>query len=257
MENSDIKKPFIKIYVTGAPDSHKVAVTLEELGLPYEAKSMDLMNGEHKEEWFLKFNPNGRVPAIVDSSNNDFAMFESCAILLYLIDKYDKENKLSYPKESNLYYEMVSWLFFQSSGIGPNQGNSTHFLRYAPEKIEYAHKRFFNEIRRLYSILDKRIKENGGWLVGDKFTIADIASFTWVNFAFWGEIDLKEFPNLEEWLDRINGREAVKRGLDVPFKFELRERFMTNREEAIKAATANGSWILKAQEANAKKKYNE
>lgn len=257
MEATQISSPCLILYTSFSPNGQKVSITLEELGLNYEVKPLDLMNGEQKEEWFLKINPNGRIPALVDKSNNDFASFESGAIMLYLVDKYDKDNKLSFPHGTNLYWEMVSWLFFQNAGIGPMQGQYIHFLRFAPEKIEYAKNRYYNEVRRLYSVLNQRLKENGDWLVGDKYTIADIASFTWVNFAFWGDIDLSEFSQLKEWCDRINKREAVAKGLDVPFKFELKKKFEENKEEAVKQAISNGSWILKQQKTDAEKKYKE
>jgi len=206
------------LYTAGTPNGQKASITLEELGIPYEVQAIDISKNVQKEEWFLKINPNGRIPAIVDPNNNDFAVFESGALMLYLVDKYDKDHKISYPHGSDKYWEVVSWLFFQNAGVGPMQGQAFHFIKFAPEKIPYGISRYQNETRRLYSILDSRLKQNGDWLVGDRLTVADIANFTWVNRASLIEIDLKEFPHLNAWVERINAREAVKRGLDVPKK---------------------------------------
>ena len=249
-------QPNIVLYTAGTPNGHKISILLEELGLKYEAKAINIMKNEQKEEWFLKINPNGRIPAIVDKSNNDFPVFESGAIMLYIVDKYDKDHKLSFPHGSNEYWQMVSWLFFQNAGVGPMQGQLNHFYKYAPEKIEYAINRYHNETRRLYSVLENRLKENGDWLVGDRMTIADIANYGWVNFAFWAGVEIKEFPKLNEWCDRISAREAVIRGLDVPTKFDLKKKYYEDREAADKLAKESSEWILKGQKEDAEKKYS-
>jgi len=189
-----------------------------------------MSKNEQKEDWFLKINPNGRIPAIVDQNNNDFSVFESGALMLYLVDKYDKDRKISYPQGSDHYWEVVSWLFFQNAGVGPMQGQAAHFYKFAPEKIEYGINRYINETRRLYSVLENRLKQNGYWLVGDRMTIADIANFGWVNLAFMVNIDLKEFPLLNAWVDRINAKETVKRGLDVPVKFTLKDNLKKDEQ---------------------------
>jgi len=233
----------ITLYTVGTPNGHKASITLELLGLKYDTYKIDFSKNEQKEEWFLKINPNGRIPAIVDKSNNNFRVFESGSIMLYLIDKYDKDHKLSFPHGTNEYYEMVSWLFFQNAGVGPMQGQANHFYRYAPEKIDYAIKRYINETRRLYSVLEARLKENGDWLVGDKMTIADIANYGWVNFAFWIDIDLSEFPKLNAWVDRISARDAVKRGLDVPTPFDLKKKYFEDREATLNLAKESSNWI--------------
>ena len=213
----------ILLYTAGTPNGYKAAITLEELGIPYEVKRIDIKNLEQKEEWYLKINPNGRIPAIVDPNNNDFSVFESGALMLYLTEKYDKDHKISYPQGSDHYWELVSWLFFQNAGVGPMQGQANHFLRYAPEKIPYAIDRYQNETRRLYSVLDNRLKQNGDWLVGDRMTIADIANFSWVNLAYFAGVEIEEFPNLKKWTDRMKRREAVKRGLEIPVKFIVKD----------------------------------
>ena len=226
----------ILLYTAGTPNGFKAAITLEELGIPYEVKRIDIKNLEQKEDWYLKINPNGRIPAIVDPNNNDFPVFESGALMLYLTEKYDNDHKISYPQGSDHYWELVSWLFFQNAGVGPMQGQANHFLRYAPEKIPYAIDRYQNETRRLYSVLDKRLKQNGDWLVGDRMTIADIANFSWVNLAYFVGVEIEEFPNLKKWTGRIKTREAVKRGLEIPVKFLVQDDVTnpTNLDEKAK-----------------------
>ncbi len=246
----------IVLYTAGTPNGHKASILLEELGIPYEVKAIDIMKNTQKEEWFLKINPNGRIPAIVDQNNNDFAVFESGALMLYLVDKYDKDHKLSYPQGSDKYWEVVSWLFFQNAGVGPMQGQANHFFRYAPEKISYGINRYQNETRRLYSVLEARLKQNGDWLVGDRMTIADIANFGWVNVAFWCGVEISEFPLLSAWVDRINEREAVKRGLDVPTKFTLKDDAKSKEKLEQKAKEAS-DWIVKEQKKDAEKKYDQ
>jgi len=243
----------IVLYTAGTPNGHKASITLEELGIPYEVVAIDISKNTQKEEWFLKINPNGRIPAIVDKNNNDFPVFESGALMLYLVDKYDKDHKISYPQGSDLYWELLCWLFFQNAGVGPMQGQANVFFRYAPEKIEYGINRYQNETRRLYSVLEARLKQNGDWLVGDKMTIADIANFGWVNMAFWAGVEIEEFPLLNAWADRINAREAVKRGLDVPTKFTFKEDYK-DKAKAEAQAKKGSELIAKSQQEDAEKK---
>ena len=206
----------IQLYTGPTPNGYKVTVVLEELNIKYDVKIIDTTKNVQKEDWFLKINPNGRIPAIVDLSNNNFNVFESGSILLYLVDKYDKDHKISFPHGSDLYWQTVSWVFFQMAGVGPMLGQAAFFQRFAPEKIDYAINRYLNESRRLLSVIDSRLKENGDWLVGDKYSIADIINYTWVSFASMIGVDIKEFPALEKWCERIAAREAVKRGMSTP-----------------------------------------
>ena len=246
----------IILYTAPVTNGHKASILLEELGIPYEVTAVNLSKHEQREEWFLKINPNARIPAIVDPNNNDFAVFESGSLMLYLVDKYDKDHKFSYPQGSDLYWEVMSWLFFQNAGIGPMSGQAAHFFRYAPEKIPYGINRYQSETRRLYSVLENRLKQNGDWLVGDKMTIADIANFSWVNISSWVGIEIEEFPLLSAWVDRINAREAVKRGVDVPTKFTLKED-AKDPEIAEKKAKQSSVWIMQLQKEDAEKKYNQ
>jgi glutathione S-transferase len=206
--------PNITLYTAGTPNGQKASATLEVLGVPYATKAIDLGKNEQKEEWYLKINPNGRIPAIIDHSNDDFVVFESGAIMLYLVQNYDPNHKL-WPKDSKLQSQVVQWLMFQMGGIGPMQGQAGHFIRFAPEKIQYGIDRYLNETKRLYSVIEGQLAGRD-YLIGDQFTIADIANFTWISKGHLLGIDLSEFPNIEKWTDRIGKDSAVIKGLKVP-----------------------------------------
>ncbi|KAK9376807.1 glutathione S-transferase [Lipomyces chichibuensis] len=202
----------LTLYTFGTPNGFKASITLEELNLPYKAEKIDITKNVQKEPWFLEINPNGKIPAIKDG---DFGVFESGAIMLYLVDKYDKEHKISYPHGSSEYYEMLSWLMFQIGGLGPMAGQASHFLGMAKVRSDYAIERYMTELKRLYSVLESRLASHD-WLAGDKFTLADIATFPWVRGAPNLLIDLNEWPGVKNWFDRISAREGVQRGLNVP-----------------------------------------
>ncbi|KIJ55198.1 hypothetical protein M422DRAFT_23812 [Sphaerobolus stellatus SS14] len=211
-----MSKP-ITLYTAATPNGFPITIALEELGVPYNAKVISFKENEQKSEWFLKINPNGRIPAIVDHKNNDFAVFETSAILLYLGQHYDPEHKLSYDpvKESNLYSEVLQWLFFTHGGIGPMQGQANHFIRAAPEKIPYGVKRYTEETKRLYSVIEKRL-EGREWLVGTHYSIADIKAYPWVVAGPIIGIDFAEYPNIQAWINRIKARPATHEGHGVP-----------------------------------------
>ncbi|TVY81150.1 Disulfide-bond oxidoreductase [Lachnellula suecica] len=256
-------KTDIALYTAGTPNGQKVNITLEELGLRYETTHVDISKGTQKEEWFLKINPNGRIPAIIDRTNGQQKrVFEGQAIMLYLCQKYDSEGKISYPFDSDKYWEVVEWLTWMQSGIGPMQGQANHFFRYAPEKIEYGIKRYQTETKRLYQVLEDRLTQqkaqnhtvagtpaadsSGPWIVGDKCTIADLACFSWVNWAEWAGIELEPFAEMKKWLDKINERPAVKRGLDVPEPFVMKEKMKTKEGEG-EYAKYHSNWVMDGQ----------
>jgi len=244
----------IILYTAATPNGYKISILLEELGLKYDVKTLSFQKNEQKEDWFLKINPNGRIPAIEDRSTNPpTPVFESGAIMLYLTDKYDKQGKASYSrdKDPEKYYETIQWLFFQNAGVGPMQGQANHFFRYAPEKIQYGIDRYQNETRRLYKVLDKRIRENGGYLVGDHVTIADISNFGWVNSAAWAGVDIEEFPNLKKWYETLKARPGFEAGLDVPKKNVYRD--VKDPKEMERVAKEASAWVLQGMEADKKK----
>lgn len=205
----------IELYSASTPNGRKISILLEELGIPYTVHSIDLGKLEQKQEWFLKINPNGRIPAIIDKDNGNFAVFESGAILIYLAEKTGK----LLPKDPKKKSTVIQWLMFQMGGVGPMQGQAGVFLKYAPEKIPFAINRYQNETKRLYSVLDRRLSESK-FLGGKDLSIADIATWPWVNMHDWVEISLDEFPNLKRWNDELEKRPAFIKGKDIPNKVD-------------------------------------
>ncbi|KAL8676526.1 MAG: hypothetical protein Q9186_006957 [Xanthomendoza sp. 1 TL-2023] len=258
-------KADIVLYTSGTPNGQKASITLEELGIDYEVQNIEISKNVQKEECFLKINPNGRIPAIVDKTPTadgkarEKRIFESGALMLYLCQKYDPNHKLNYAYDTDEYWEVVEWLVWMQSGLGPMQGQANHFYRYAPEKIDYGIKRYQTETKRLYQVLEDRLAEqaktasnDGPWIVGGRMTIADIANFSWVNWAEWAGIDVRQFRLLSQWLDRINERPAVKRGLDVPEPFTMKEK-LKSKEGEEEYAKHHSRWVMKGQEADQKK----
>ena len=201
----------IDLYTSTTPNGRKVSIMLEETELPYITKHLKLGKMEQKEDWYMELNPNGRIPTIVDHDNDDFAVFESGAILIYLAEK----TGMFLPTDVKGRSTVIQWLMFQKAGIGPMQGQSNVFYRYAPEKIEYAIRRYQKETRRLYEVLDVRLKENE-YLVGDYYSIADIATYPWIHVHDWAGVEVHDLENLKRWKEVVGQRPAVQRGMDVP-----------------------------------------
>ncbi|MDJ0869061.1 MAG: glutathione S-transferase N-terminal domain-containing protein [Myxococcota bacterium] len=204
----------IDLYTAGTPNGWKASIMLEEIELPYTVKAVQLDAMEQKEYWFLRLNPNGRIPVIVDRDAGDFPVFESGAILLYLAEKTGKLLP-SDPKGRSV---AIQWLMFQMGGVGPMQGQANVFFRYAPEKIPFAIERYHNEVRRLYEVLDRRLGE-AEYLAGD-YSIADIASWPWVRLHGWAGVEIDGLDRLQRWLDAIEARPTVQRGFNVPARDE-------------------------------------
>ncbi len=200
----------IDLYTAATPNGQKASIALEELELPHTVHPIDLGKLEQKEEWFLRLNPNGRIPVIVDRENDDFVVFESGAILLHLAETTGR----LIPADPKARSQVIQWLMFQMGGIGPMQGQANVFYRYAPEPIPYAIERYQKETRRLYEVLERRLAGRD-YLVGD-YSIADIASFTWVRAHDWSGVSLEGLGHVRRWLERIEARPAVQRGLMVP-----------------------------------------
>ncbi|CAG8680298.1 uncharacterized protein OCT59_016565 [Rhizophagus irregularis] len=235
--------PDITFYTAVTPNAIKVSIVLEELEIPYKVRELSFKDEEQKQPWFLKINPNAKVPAITDHSRGNFHVFESGAIMIYLCEHYDPEGKLL-PKDPDLRSQVIQWVMFQMGGLGPMQGQAIHFNRYAPEKIPYAIKRYTDETIRLCSVLNSAL-EGKEYLVGNKFTLADAISFPWVRaHAFSGIESIDEFPNLKAWVARISARPAVQKGLNVPVPDKLQE-LMDNPEildEFIKHVRSIFKW---------------
>jgi GSH-dependent disulfide-bond oxidoreductase len=201
----------IELLTAATPNGWKISIALEELGLPYTVKPISLSKLEQKEEWFLKINPNGRIPAIVDHDNGDFQVFESGAILIYLAEKTGK----LLPTEPKARSQVLQWLMFQMSGVGPMMGQANVFFRYAPEKIPYAIDRYQREVRRLFEVLERQLKDNT-YIAGPDYSIADIALFPWVAGHEWSGVSIEGLASLKRWLDLVGARPAVVKGRAIP-----------------------------------------
>jgi len=205
----------IDVYSMATPNGHKVHIMLEECGLPYRAHNIDIGKGEQFAPEFLAISPNNKIPAIVDPDGPDgqpISMFESGAILVYLASKVNQ----FLGKTDREKFTVLQWLMFQMGGLGPMLGQAHHFRIYAPEQIEYAIKRYTNEAKRLYGVLDKQLSVHP-FVSGDDYTIADMAIFPWAARHEWHQVNLADFPNVKRWYDIVNARPAVTKGMAVPY----------------------------------------
>jgi glutathione S-transferase len=200
----------IDLYTSPTPNGWKASIMLEEIGLPYRVKPIRLEMLEQKQDWYLKLNPNGRIPTIVDHDEGGFAVFESGAILVYLAEKTGQ----LMPQDRKGRSTVIQWIMFQMGGIGPMQGQANVFYRYAPEKIPYAIDRYQKETKRLYAVLDKRLADRE-YLAGD-YSIADIATWPWVSLHGWAGVDIDDLPRLQRWIDEVGKRPAVVKGRAIP-----------------------------------------
>ncbi|KAI8626491.1 glutathione S-transferase [Xylariaceae sp. FL1651] len=215
-----IAKSGIELLTFGTPNGYKISILLEELkeayGKDYTWQSVNIMKNTQKAPWFTAVGANGRIPAIVDHDRDGFAVFEGMAILGYLTRRYDPEHKFSFPVDSNEYDEAETWMAWQHGGLGPMQGQANHFLRFAAEKIPYGIQRYVGETERLYGILNSRLADRE-YVVGGKYSIADMSLLGWVNMSRLAGIDIEEsFPNVQKWLDRCLARPATQKGFAVP-----------------------------------------
>jgi len=204
----------IDLYTAATPNGWKASIALEELELPYEVHAIDLAKGEQRSPSFLKLNPNGRIPAIVDRDEGGLPVFESGAILIHLAEKTGR----LLPTDRAGRARVLSWLMFQMGGIGPMMGQANVFFRYLPEKIQTAIDRYQHESRRLFEVLDGRLSESE-WL-GDDYSIADIANWSWVRIHGWSGVPVDGLDGLQRWMERMNARPAVQRGVQVPARLE-------------------------------------
>jgi glutathione S-transferase len=199
----------IDVYTWATPNGRKVSIALEELGLPYWVHPVAISQGVQQEPWFLAINPNGRIPAIVDRSHGDFAVFESGAILIYLAEKAGA----LLPADPQGRSVVLQWLMWQMSALGPMQGQVNVFTRYFPEKLPAVIARYQNEVLRLLRVMEVRLAANE-FLAGD-FSIADIACWPWLRLTDWADPDVLELPNLKRWFDQIALRPGLQRGIAV------------------------------------------
>ncbi len=204
----------IDLYTAATPNGYKVSITLEELELPYKLHVIDLASGTQKEPWFIAINPNGRIPAIVDRGNDDFAVFESGAIMLYLAERAGR----LIPADEKGRSRVMQWLMFQMGGLGPMMGQANVFTRYFPEQIPAVIERYRRESRRLLEVLNGHLARNE-YLAGD-YSIADIANFAWARIHEWPGVSIDGLDHLQRWISAIEARPAVQRGLAAPPRAE-------------------------------------
>ena len=217
----------IKLYTAATPNGWKVSIALEEMALPYEVRVIDFATQEQKADWYVRLNPNGRIPTLADDG---FIVFESGAILLYLAEKTGK----FLPQDVRGRSRVIQWLMFQMSGIGPMMGQANVFLRYFPEKIQPAIDRYQREVIRLFGVLDRQLASHE--YIAGEYSIADMALWPWVSGYEWSGVSVAEFAGLQRWLALVGARPAVQAGRDVPIK--------RDRAAEIEQATRTGPKML-------------
>ena len=203
----------IDLYTWTTPNGRKVSIMLEELALPYRVHPINIGQGEQFRPEYLKINPNGKIPSIIDPEGPDgepITMMESGAILIYFAGKAGK----LLPASVRDRYVALQWLMFQMGGVGPIFGQVHHFLRAAKEQVPYAIERYTRETRRLYGVLNERLKDRE--FLADRYSVADIATYPWVARHEWHKTDLNDFAHVKRWFDAISARPAVQRGMNVP-----------------------------------------
>lgn len=207
----------IHLYTASTMNGWKPVIFLEEAGVEYDLTHIDFSKKEQKAPDYLKLNPNGRIPTIVDRSNNDFVVFESGAILWYLAEKYDKFLPSDPLKKS----QTMQWLMFQMGGVGPIMGQAMYFQRIAAkngDKNPSAIERYVHESRRLLEVLNTHL-DGRTYLVNEEYTIADMATYPWARAYYWANVSVEGLPHLQAWFDRVDARAATQRALEIPKPF--------------------------------------
>ncbi len=203
----------IDLFTWTTPNGRKVSIMLEELGLPYEARAVDIGKGEQHDPEFLAISPGNKIPAIVDHETG-VAMMQSGAILLYLAEKTAR----FMPTEAGLRRRAMEWLMWQMGDLGPMLGQAHHFLKFNKGKAPYAEERYLKEAHRLYGVLDKRLADHE-YMAGE-YSVADIATWPWISRFEWHQVDINRFPNVTRWYRAIAARPAVQRGYHVPKRLQ-------------------------------------
>ncbi len=220
----------IELYTAPTPNGWKASIVLEELELPYNVNVVNILEGDQHKPEYRRINPNGKIPAIVDPDNDNFPVFESGAILIYLAEKTGR----LLPTDVRGRSTVIQWLMFQMAGVGPMMGQANVFFRYMDEKIQVAIDRYQHESRRLFEVLDKRL--DGREYIADEFSIADIANWSWVRTHKWSGVSVEGLEHLQGWLDRMAARPACQRGLDVPVRLPDLTETEGAADEFIKGA---------------------
>jgi len=202
----------IDLYYWGTPNGHKISIALEEMGLEYQIFPINILENDQFQPDFLKISPNNKIPAIIDQdgpNHEPISIFESGAILQYL----GRKAGLFYPTDEQERVEVEQWLMWQMGGLGPMLAQNHHFSRFAPERIPYATDRYVNETKRLYGVLNKQLI--GQKYVAGEYSIADMAILPWVLRHEWQQIDLADYPEVQEYVTRLTARPAVQRALAI------------------------------------------
>ncbi len=221
----------IELYYWTTPNGHKITIFLEETGLPYHLRPINIGKGDQFEPEFLKHSPNNKIPAIIDTDPQDggapLSLFESGAILTYLAEKTER----FIGNTSRERTEVMQWLYWQMGGLGPMAGQNHHFNAYAPEKIPYAIDRYVKETARLYAVMDRRLADRD-YLAGD-YSIADMASYPWIVPHERQQQNLDDFPNLKRWFQSIAERPAVKKAYALADKISPPKQGFTDEEKKV------------------------
>lgn len=224
----------IDLYTAPTPNGHKASCTLEALEMEYETHFVNISEGEQKKPEFLAICPNGRIPAIVDRELDNFPVFETGAIMIYLAEKAGR----LLPTDVKGRSKVIQWLMFQMGGIGPMMGQANVFFRYFPEKIQPAIDRYQNESRRLFEVLDTHLADNQ-WLADD-YSIADIANWCWVRTHKWSGVSVDGLENLDRWLMVMRDQPGMAKGIEVPFSLGN----LLEDEEEAKEFAKNAQTLL-------------
>lgn len=216
----------IELYTSPTPNGYKISVALEELDIPYNVHVVNLQSGDQKKPEFLELNPNGRIPVIIDTDNDNLSIMESGAQLIYLAEKAGK----LLPTDSKARSKVIQWLMFQMGGIGPMMGQANVFYRYWPgEKIQPVIDRYQNEGRRLFEVMETRLRDNE--YLADDFSIADIANWCWVRIYKWSGINIDGLDGLQRWMNTMEERPACKKGVSVPIDIVAMMKNMKKSDE--------------------------
>ena len=234
----------IELYYWPTPNGHKITIFLEEAGLDYEIKPVNIAVGDQFQPEFLQISPNNRMPAIVDTLPTDggapISVFESGAILLYLAEKTGKflaSDDRDSPKQALRHRKTVTeWLFWQIGGLGPMAGQNHHFCQYAPEKIPYAITRYVNETNRLYGVLNRQLE--GREFIAGEYSIADMACYPWIVPHQRQQQTLEDFPNLKHWFEKIQSRPAVIRAYQQAEPYRSQPTVTTESRKVLFSQTA-------------------
>ncbi|GAA5948874.1 hypothetical protein JCM3765_003938 [Sporobolomyces pararoseus] len=255
----ELKNEGLVLLLSQTPNGNKPAYYLEELKKSkqidgYTVIPISMKDNEQKSDWFESINPNGRIPALLDNrpGKKPLRIFESGSILRYLAKNYDKKFEFHF-EDDDLETEMESWIEWQMGGHGPMQGQANHFFRYAPEKIQYGIERYQNETRRLYGVVEdhltgKKDGEQKEYLVGGKYSVADMMCHGWARSAKWAGIEIDQFPALKEWVARIEAREATQAALKIPEQ-DMLTRMKADPSLEEKMQKASAAWVQQGNNA--------